>query len=153
MKMATGELQPTWGEIELNGFSIYNPLSIVFLRANVGICFQENSLFPFLTVREHLHLIMGLKFNADADASEGYINDLMKKLELERDADKLTVALSGGNKRKEPPPTPYYIPFSSLVLFFDLPFISPILYTNTLFLTVKNLNLPSVIAVCCNGDS
>ena len=98
--MATGELEPTWGDIELSGSSIFTAHDFLFQRAAVGICFQENALFPALTVREHIDLIMGLKFNANDTEKALYAERLMRKLDLTKEANKLSSALSGGNKRK-----------------------------------------------------
>lgn len=55
----TGLLMPSAGKAELSGVDIFDKQE--YLRENLGVCPQHNVLFPYLTVREHLHLYATFK--------------------------------------------------------------------------------------------
>jgi ATP-binding cassette subfamily A (ABC1) protein 3 len=57
--MLTGTLEPTGGEAEFYGNSLTNDLSA--LKKIIGICPQYDSIWPQLTVYEHLQLFGGFK--------------------------------------------------------------------------------------------
>ena len=67
------------------------------LYQNLGICFQEDIFFEYLTVNEHLKFMMDIKkdkFNQDQ------IDNLLKDLDLIMLKNQMCLTLSGGQKRK-----------------------------------------------------
>ena len=88
-------LRPDAGRARLLGLDVVEDRARV--RAQLGVVFQESSLDPELTPREHLRLYARL-FHLDrprwrADA-------MLERMQLEEDADRLVGGLSGGMKRR-----------------------------------------------------
>jgi ATP-binding cassette subfamily A (ABC1) protein 3 len=59
LNILTGLINSSDGKVLLNGNDILK--SRETLRANLGVCPQQNVLFDYLTVREHLELFATLK--------------------------------------------------------------------------------------------
>lgn len=57
--MLTGLSPPTSGTILINGKNLQTDLSSI--RAELGVCLQQNVLLDNLTVWEHLHLFGSIK--------------------------------------------------------------------------------------------
>ena len=65
----------------------------------IGICTQQDLLFPLLTVEEHLHLYLRLKRTPIADVPS-HISTLLTSFLLEHRRHHRGTELSGGEKRK-----------------------------------------------------
>lgn len=85
-KLLVGLLQPTAGELNLN-----------LQRREIGYVPQAFSLSPDLSVAENLRLQAQLY---GMHGAETRIHDLMKSVDLDRFADRMAGALSGGMKQK-----------------------------------------------------
>ncbi|XP_022766658.1 ABC transporter A family member 1 isoform X6 [Durio zibethinus] len=97
ISMLVGLLPPTSGDALVFGKSILTDMDEI--RKELGVCPQNDILFPELTVREHLEMFAILK-GVKEDTLESAITEMVDEVGL---ADKLhTVvrALSGGMKRK-----------------------------------------------------
>eukprot|EP00599_Poterioochromonas_sp_BG-1_P017989 CAMPEP_0173168162 /NCGR_PEP_ID=MMETSP1105-20130129/23088_1 /TAXON_ID=2985 /ORGANISM="Ochromonas sp., Strain BG-1" /LENGTH=1495 /DNA_ID=CAMNT_0014089829 /DNA_START=1445 /DNA_END=5932 /DNA_ORIENTATION=+ len=97
ISMLTGLIQPTAGDALIHGLRLTRDLSGI--RHLTGLCPQQNVLFPFLTVEEHLRFfgrLKGLSGWKLGDAVEKVILDvgLTEKKRV------LSGSLSGGMKRK-----------------------------------------------------
>lgn len=83
------------GEITLNNISLLRNKE--FLYENIGLCAQDDILFPFLTVEEHLKIISEIK-NKTADKSE--IEELLSLSNLSSKRSAFINELSVGQKRR-----------------------------------------------------
>ena len=100
ISILTGLYSSNEGEVEYNNLNILNENNMINFRKILGICPQNDVLFPKLTVIEHLNLFCIFK---------GLTNDKIIKLEIEKSLhdfslenkkDTLIENLSGGQKRK-----------------------------------------------------
>lgn len=71
----------------------------MYVYSYVGICPQQNVLFPNLTVREHLHLFGALKGLSGTALKQAAVT-LIADVGLTEKTHVLSKALSGGMKRK-----------------------------------------------------
>lgn len=92
IKMLTGMLTPTSGEIYLNGENKTKP--------NIGVCPQNNVLIETLTPREHMNFYAVLKGSMNNDEIDKNVNSMMMSLELGRQEHEPVSRLSGGTKRR-----------------------------------------------------
>ncbi|XP_028048892.2 uncharacterized protein LOC105837746 isoform X2 [Monomorium pharaonis] len=93
IKMLTGMVAPTNGEICLNGEEGCKP--------DIGVCPQENVLIGSLTPREHLVFYWKLKRpNDDNNNMQRNVNGMLASLELGRQEHEPVSRLSGGTRRR-----------------------------------------------------
>ena len=95
VNMISGILVPSEGDIFYKGRSIVTNKDYLF--ENIGICEQDNIFFEYLTVREHLEYMYGIK---KSKSNNDEIKILVNKLGLEEKSNSLCSTLSGGQKRK-----------------------------------------------------
>ena len=95
IKMISGTEDPDNGDIFLNNISIITNKK--YLYNNIGLCQQENILFDYLTVEEHLTYMMELK-GAERDFNQ--INTFIYRIDLNHKRNAICKNLSGGEKRK-----------------------------------------------------
>ena len=95
VNIISGLMDPEEGDILLNGVSLITNKDIVY--KNIGLCQQENILFEFLTVNEHLQFIYDIK-GIQRNFIE--IQELILSLDLSDVQFRLCRDLSGGQKRK-----------------------------------------------------
>ena len=101
--MLTGIDRPTSGEIVIGGARIhtYNEAQMAAWRGrNLGIVFQFFQLIPTLTALENVMLPMELNKLYDAAWRHKRAVHLLKRVEMEAQADKLPAALSGGQQQR-----------------------------------------------------
>jgi len=98
IKIITGQLEPTSGEIRILGVSGEDLLKSD-VRLKLSYVPQENIIWPHLTVEENLRLI-GSLYKIDKNTLKNIIRDLLEKFELLEARRRLAVKLSGGMKRK-----------------------------------------------------
>ncbi len=97
LRQLTTELKPTSGAVEIFGVdAIKEPNEAKLL---MGITPQEAGVFETLTVREHLELFGKLK-GLDKPSAQNQTAELLKNLELEKEAKKQVGELSGGQRRR-----------------------------------------------------
>ena len=96
-KCLSQEVKPEQGVISINNQNIFDFTTTE--KQIIGYCPQFDSIFEYLTVKENLKFYGKLKgineFHLDK-----IINIIINKLDLLKFSDKLTLNLSGGNKRK-----------------------------------------------------
>ena len=103
MAVLSGLLPPTGGQVLFGGRDLY-ALSAAgrreFRRQHVGFIFQGYHLFPTLTVREQLEMVLrwgeGLPLDEAARRTQG----LLEVLNLTRKADLFPLQLSGGEQQR-----------------------------------------------------
>jgi ABC-2 type transport system ATP-binding protein len=88
-------IPPTAGRAELLGLDVVGERRRV--RAEVGVVFQESTLDPELSAREHLDLYARLYH---LDSPRARVAETLEAIGLEEDADRPTRGLSGGLKRR-----------------------------------------------------
>lgn len=96
--MMSGLLQPTDGQVLWNGKNIYemDDRTLSSWRGSyAGYLFQNVQLVQALTIRENLHLASMLGNDPQMD-----IEQIIKDLELQQEADRLPGLLSGGQRRR-----------------------------------------------------
>ncbi|KAL0111880.1 hypothetical protein PUN28_013230 [Cardiocondyla obscurior] len=93
IKMLTGMVAPTNGEICLNGEEGCKP--------DIGVCPQDNVLIGSLTPREHMIFYWKLKRpNDDNMSMQRNVNEMLTSLELGRQEHEPVSRLSGGTRRR-----------------------------------------------------
>ena len=95
IKMISGTEEPDNGDIFLDGTSIITNKS--YLYQNIGLCQQDDILFSYLTVEEHLEYMMELK---GSKSDQRQINVFINNIDLASKKDTMCKNLSGGEKRK-----------------------------------------------------
>ncbi|GAB1292623.1 ATP-binding cassette, sub-family A (ABC1), member 14 [Apodemus speciosus] len=97
LSILTGFYLPTRGKVYISGYDISTDM--VQVRKSLGLCPQDDLLFPMLTVSEHLHfycMIKGIPLSKRSREIHGMLTsfDLMQK------SNTMSKDLSGGMKRK-----------------------------------------------------
>jgi ABC-2 type transport system ATP-binding protein len=97
IKMLTGMLRPTLGQVRVAGFDmLQHPLEV---KRVIGILPEETSLYERLTAREML-LFAGQMYGLSRSETQQRAEDLLGVMELTSDSDKLIVDYSMGMKKK-----------------------------------------------------
>ncbi|KZC04437.1 ATP-binding cassette sub-family A member 13 [Dufourea novaeangliae] len=92
IKMLTGMLAPTTGEICLNGEEDCKP--------DIGVCPQDNVLIGTLTPREHMIFYAKLKRPKELVNMQRSVDEMLTSLELGKQEHEPVYRLSGGTKRR-----------------------------------------------------
>lgn len=99
-KMVTMAMSRSAGQIELIGKNFSHPLSYDELtKGEIGIVYQDDVMWPELSVDENLTYIGRLK-GMDAEDLDHRMTEMKKLLNLQVHSHKAAKNLSGGNKRK-----------------------------------------------------
>ncbi|XP_015768993.1 PREDICTED: ATP-binding cassette sub-family A member 5-like isoform X2 [Acropora digitifera] len=97
--LITGMVPVTDGYATVYGMDITDPNQMKEIRKLIGVCPQQNVIFDFMTVQEHLEFYYGLKGIAP-NARDAKVTQLLKDIDLIHVKDTLSRNLSGGQKRK-----------------------------------------------------
>ncbi|XP_038685237.1 ABC transporter A family member 1 isoform X1 [Tripterygium wilfordii] len=97
ISMLVGLLPPTSGDALVFGKNIVTDMDEI--RKGLGVCPQNDILFPELTVREHLEIFAVLK-GVEEDVLESVVIDMVDEVGLADKVNTVVGALSGGMKRK-----------------------------------------------------
>ena len=88
IKIISGIEEPNEGDILLNGISILNDKNNLY--KNIGLCNQEDILFDFLTVEEHINYFLKLRGEIiNNDKIQYFINNLKLNEHMKDKCDKL----------------------------------------------------------------
>ena len=97
MKMLIGISKPSSGEANVAGFDIYKQTEKI--KRNIGYMSQKFSLYEDLTIKENIQLFGGIYGLSDMEIkAKG--DELINKLGLQNEADKLANSLPLGWKQK-----------------------------------------------------
>lgn len=97
MKMLIGISKPSYGSAQIAGFDIYKQTEQI--KKSIGYMSQKFSLYEDLTIRENIHLFGGIYGLSDKEI-ESKSSELISKLGLHKEADKLVASLPLGWKQK-----------------------------------------------------
>lgn len=97
MRILCGLLLPTSGEATVAGFDVYKENEKI--KQNIGYMSQKFSLYETLTVKENIEFFGGIYGLSKQDLAHKS-NDLLKRLGMENDANKLVGSLPLGWKQK-----------------------------------------------------
>ncbi|CAF1365146.1 unnamed protein product [Adineta ricciae] len=98
INVLTGIYPPTNGTASIYGQDITTDYEQI--RKNVGLCPQEDILFDFMTVREHLQFYGRLKGNMSSKELDRDINELLTSMGLWVFQHERVSSLSGGVRRR-----------------------------------------------------
>lgn len=97
MKMLIGISKPSYGKAHIAGFDVYKQTEQI--KKNIGYMSQKFSLYEDLTIKENIQLFGGIYGLSDKEIkTKG--NELINKLNLIVEADKLVGSLPLGWKQK-----------------------------------------------------
>jgi ABC-2 type transport system ATP-binding protein len=99
IKMLTGLLAPSSGEILVLGKRMLDPQQSLEAKSLIGVVPEDLALFDNLTAREHLTFI-GRMYLMPKDTIRERTDELLSMLELAGDETKLTMEYSHGMKKK-----------------------------------------------------
>src|SRR3989339_2221900 len=97
MKLLIGISKPSYGNAQIGGFDIYKQTEQI--KKSIGYMSQKFSLYEDLTIRENIQLFGGI-YGLSNKQIEKKGNELIDKLQLHDEADKLVVSLPLGWKQK-----------------------------------------------------
>jgi ABC-type multidrug transport system ATPase subunit len=97
ISMLTGMIPPSAGSMNIWGKDVASDLAAI--RQNLGVCPQEDILWPELTVREHLEIYAALK-KVPTENVKAEIEKALKDVGLTEKDSVQAGKLSGGQKRK-----------------------------------------------------
>lgn len=99
IKMLTGLLAPTRGEISMLGRNPLKPSDAIEVKQRIGVVPEDLALFDNLTAREHLTFV-GRMYLLPRDTIRQRIDELLPLLRLEDNTKKLVLEYSHGMKKK-----------------------------------------------------
>lgn len=97
IRLLTGLLKPSAGEIEVLGFKL--PENADKLRLHIGYMTQKFSLYEDLTVQENLRFIARI-YSLPSHAARKRVAELLNTYELESQAHQLAGSMSGGQRQR-----------------------------------------------------
>ena len=97
MKMMTGEEGLSVGRVEVTGLEVRSRQSSVYHQ--LGYCPQLDTVWPRLTLQEHLQLFARIRGVPERDIG-GLVRSYLRGLHIEEHGDKASRDCSGGTKRK-----------------------------------------------------
>jgi len=97
--MVTGLLNASSGSIKVWNKTEPGSAATSNTECSLGICAQHTTLFPDLTVREHLLTFARIKYMQGIEA-EGHVSEMLAKVGLAEKSDCFPHQLSGGMQRK-----------------------------------------------------
>ncbi|GAB2295549.1 Phospholipid-transporting ATPase abca1 [Dionaea muscipula] len=97
ISMLVGLIPPSSGDALIFGRSILTDMDAI--RKELGVCPQNDILFPELTVKEHLEIFAALK-GVKEDILKSAVTEMIDEVGLADKVNTVVSALSGGMKRK-----------------------------------------------------
>src|ERR1700722_3450527 len=99
IKMLTGLLAPTCGEIRVLGKNISDSRESLEAKRRIGVVPEDLALFDYLTAREYLTFV-GRMHELPRDTVRGRTEELLSLLDLQNEEKKLAMEYSHGMKKK-----------------------------------------------------
>ena len=96
IRIMSGMEQPTKGEIDINGLNV----NTEEYRKKVGFVFQNHNLFPHLTLKKNITLILEKTRGKTKEEAEEIALKYLNMLHLEDQVDKVPKNVSGGQAQR-----------------------------------------------------
>ena len=96
IRLMSGLEQPTSGSIEVDGYDVQDPE----YRKQVGFVFQNHNLFPHLTLKKNITLILEKTRGIEKEEAEATALKYLELLHLEDQVNKLPKNVSGGQAQR-----------------------------------------------------
>ncbi len=96
LRLMSGLETPTLGEVFINGKDVANDS----YKKTIGFVFQNHNLFPHLSLKKNITLILEKTRGYDKDKSEEIANKNLSLLHLEDQVNKLPKNVSGGQAQR-----------------------------------------------------
>ena len=96
IRLMSGLEIPTKGSINVDGYDVQDPE----YKKQVGFVFQSHNLFPHLTLKRNITLVLEKTRGIEPDKAEEIANKHLKLLHLEDQANKLPKNVSGGQAQR-----------------------------------------------------
>ena len=90
------EMPMTTGNVSIFGNSVVDPFAV---RQLIGVCKQDDYLWPDLSAKEHLDIFGGLR-GVDPEVHDSIVQKWLESVDLTLVKDKFSAAFSGGMKRR-----------------------------------------------------
>ncbi len=102
LRVLIGLLKPTGGQVLVQGQEVndYTEDQWNELRKKMGMVFQYSALFDFLTVGENVAFGLRQHLHLSEEEIQQRVQELLRDVGLEHDADKYPSELSGGMKKR-----------------------------------------------------
>ncbi len=99
LRLLAGMEKPDEGEISVNGTALRGN-AVRKYQDQIGFVFQKHNLFPHLSVKDNILLILNKIRKMPRQEAEKKIETLLKRVRLEDEMDKKPDALSGGQAQR-----------------------------------------------------
>ncbi len=102
LKMLTGLMKPDTGRIFVGGQEVtsLNELELAAFRLKVGMLFQNNALFDYMTVAENIAFPLRRLFDLSEDEIHERIEERLRVVSMPGFEDRMPAGLSGGQKKR-----------------------------------------------------
>ena len=98
LRLIAGLEKPSQGRFQLDGQILFDETTFVSAdKRNIGLVFQDYTLFPHLTVRQNIGF--GLS-HVKRSERKAIVDRFIKMVELDKDADKYPYECSGGMQQR-----------------------------------------------------
>lgn len=98
LRQLAGIENPDSGQILINGVSPITDKSQ--FQSRIGYVFQKHNLFPHLSVKKNITLILTKSKKMDRHSAEEKADEVLKRMFIEKEADKLPHQISGGQAQR-----------------------------------------------------
>jgi phospholipid/cholesterol/gamma-HCH transport system ATP-binding protein len=102
LKMLTGLMRPDRGRVEVAGQDIHrlSDLELQQFRTRIGIAFQNNALFDYMTVGENIAFPLRRLFDLDEAEIARRVSERLRNVSLPGFEERMPSGLSGGQKKR-----------------------------------------------------
>ena len=102
LKMLTGLMRPDRGRVEVAGQDIHklSDLELQKFRTRIGIAFQNNALFDYMTVGENIAFPLRRLFDLDEAEIARRVAERLRNVSLPGFEERMPSGLSGGQKKR-----------------------------------------------------
>lgn len=99
LRLLAGMERPEKGKIWVNGI-LLRKKSIREYQNEIGYVFQKHNLFPHLSLKENIVLILNKIKKIPRQEAEALAEDMLKRVRLEAEMDKMPAFVSGGQAQR-----------------------------------------------------
>lgn len=96
VRILSGLEKPTSGHVKVNGFNVDSDE----YKKKIGFVFQKHNLFPHLTLKENITLVLEKTRNHTKEEANDKAKFYLDMLHLEKEANKLPKNVSGGEAQR-----------------------------------------------------